>query len=94
MFQVVMNKVSTEMTGTNEELCKGLCYYVEHLNKVVDIETIKKVFNYAIKEIEDRNATDNTIKVNEDITVHKINTKDLSEEEVAKIIAKIIKKNN
>lgn len=91
MFQVVMNKASTEMTGTNEELCKGLCYYVEHLNKVVDIETIKKVFNYAIKEIEDRNAADNTIKVNEDITVHRINTKDLSAEEVAKIITDIIK---
>lgn len=93
MFQVIMNKVSTEMTGTIEELCKGLCYYVEHLNKVVDIETIKKVFNYAIKEIEDRNATDNTIKVNEDITVHRINTKNLSAEEVAKIITDIIKNN-
>lgn len=92
MFQVVMNKVSTEMTGTNEELCKGLCYYVEHLNKVVDTATIKKVFNYVIKEIEDRNATDNTIKVNEDITVHRINTKDLSAEEVAKVITDIIKK--
>lgn len=89
MFQVVMNKVSTEMTGTDEELCKGLCYYIEHLNKVVDMETIKKVFNYAVDEIEGRKE-----KINENITVHKISTKDLSVEEVAKLITDIIKKKN
>ena len=89
MFQVVMNKVSTEMTGTDEELCKGLCYYIEHLNKVVDMETIKKVFNYAVDEIEGRKE-----KINKNITVHKISTKDLSVEEAAKLITDIIKKKN
>lgn len=98
MFQVVINKQTTEMTGTEEELLKGLCYYIETLNKSgISLDTIKKVFDFAINEINNRNLENKsdrvkTIEKGDNFTVHEINIEGLSGEEVKNILTEIFNK--
>lgn len=98
MFQVVMNKAETQMQGTNGELAKGLCYYIEALNKLnIDLDTIQKICNYAIEELKKEKKEDNTNRVKtihkeKDFTVHEINTEGMSKEEIVKAFSDVINK--
>lgn len=98
MFQVVMNKVETQMQGTGREVLEGLCHYIETLNKSdIDLDTIQKVCNYAIEELKKEKKKDNTNRVKtihreKDFTVHEINIDGLSGEEVKDILTEIFNK--
>lgn len=98
MFQVVINKQTTEMEGTKEELLKGLCYYTESLNNAgISLDTIRKVFEFAIKEISDskqKSKSDivKTIEKGDNFTVQEINIEGLSGKEVKNILTEIFNK--
>lgn len=98
MFQVVMNKADTQMQGTNEELAKGLCYYIEALNKTdIGLDTIQKICNYAIEELkkgekEEKIDKVKTIHKEKNFSVYEINTEGMTKEEIIKTVNDVVNK--
>ena len=88
MLRVVIDDKEINLKGSGQELLAGLSNYIYALREtgcpLVDLQ-------YAInKGLNKSNLNDRKVNIEDDVKVHKINTKDLSAEEVAKEVAKII----
>lgn len=95
MLKVSIDDSGIQLNGSGMELLNGLSNYIYALHEsgcpLLDLQcAIDKGLNKTKKSV----LRDREVNMVEEVKVHRINTKDLSEEEVAKIIAKIIKKNN
>lgn len=89
MLRVVIDDKKINLKGSGMELLNGLSNYIYALRETgcpsVDLQ-------YAInKGLNKLDLNDREVNIEDDVRIHKINTKDLSAEEVAKIITDIIK---
>ena len=88
MLRVVIDDKEINLKGSGQELLGGLSNYIYALREtgcpLVDLQcAINKGLNKS-------DLNDREVNIEDDVTVHKINTKDLSSEEIAKEIAKVI----
>lgn len=92
MFRVVIDDKEINLKGSGKELLNGLSNYIYALRKtgcpLVDLQcAIDAGLNKAKESAVSRDKQANIV---EDVKVHKINTKYLSAEEIAKEVAKVI----
>lgn len=94
MLRVVIDDKEINLKGSGMELLNGLSNYIYALHEsgcpLLDLQcAIDKGLNKIKKSV----LRDREVNMVGEVKVHKINTKDLSAEEVAKIITDIIKNN-
>lgn len=91
MFRVVIDDKEINFKGSGKELLNGLSNYIYGLRKtgcpLVDLQC---AIDAGLNKAKESVVRDKRANIVEDVKVHKINTKDLSAEEIAEEIAKVI----